>query len=159
MQNSAKPRLGIGPVRQRGQERAQPADPVGPHEQTVPPAGPALLGLKFLPADHEPRKIEFVLVRRGVGAMVVAKLAVVAFVGDLFVIAGRELGELAVLRVNPVKQRVEGGAEIKAAAAPVADLEDPRGFLFDGGPRERAGRQINAFQSLRPSSPLVNRLA
>ncbi len=97
--------------------------------------------------------------RRGVRAVVVTELAVVALVGDLFGIAGRELGEIAVLCVDSAKERVEGGTEIETAAAPVADLEDPRGFLFDGGPCERAGRQINAFQSLRPSSPLVNRLA
>ena len=91
--------------------------------------------------------------------MVVAELAVVALIGDSFVIAGRELAEIAVLRVDPLEERIEGRAEIEAAPAPIADLKDPRRFFFDGGSIERAGRQINAFQSLRPSSPLVNRLA
>lgn len=91
--------------------------------------------------------------------MVVAELAVVALVGDLFVVAGRELAEVAVLRVDPLKERVEGRAEIEAAAAPVADFEDPRRLPRDGIALKRGGEKIDGVYSLSPSSPLVNRFA
>ena len=91
--------------------------------------------------------------------MVVAELAVVALVGDALVIAGRELAEVAVLRVDPLEERVEGRAEIEAAAAPVADFEYPRRLLRDGVARKRGGEEIDGVYSLSPSSPLVNRLA
>ena len=91
--------------------------------------------------------------------MVVAELAVVALVGDSFVIAGRELAEVAVLRVDPLEERIEGRAEVEAAAAPVADLEDPRRLLRYGGAIKRGCEEVDGFYSLSPSSPLVNRLA
>ncbi len=91
--------------------------------------------------------------------MVVAKLAVVTLVGDLFVIAGRELAEIAVLRVNPLKERIEGRTEVEAAAAPVTDIEDPRRLLRYGGAIKRGGEKVDGLYSFNPSSPLVNRLA
>src|SRR5205807_8836469 len=111
VQDPAKPRLRVGPVRERGQERAERADPVGPDEQSIPPAGFPLLRLELLPPDHEPREIDLVLVRRGVRAMVVAELAVVALIGDLLKVARRQLAQVAVAGVNSLEERVKRRTE------------------------------------------------
>src|SRR5439155_13908384 len=118
----------------RGQERAEFADPVGPDEQPVPPAGFPLLRLKLLPPNHEPREVDLILVRGRVRAMVIAQLAVVALVGDLLEVARRQLAQVAVAGVNSLEQRVEGRAEVETAAASIADLKNPQRLLDDRRP-------------------------
>src|SRR2546426_2752384 len=145
VQDPAKPRLRVGPVRERRQQRAEFADPVGPDEQPVPPAGLALLRLELLPADHEPREVDLVLMRRGVGAMVIAELAVVALVSDLLKVARRQLAQVAVAGVNSLEERVEGRTEIKTPPTTVADLKDAQGLLDDSGTLERRRNKINTF--------------
>src|SRR5439155_6753814 len=119
------------PVCQRRQERAEFADPVGPDEQPVPPTGFPLLRLELLPPDHEPREIDLVLMRRGVGAMVVAELAVVALIGDLLKVARRQLAQVAVAGVNSLEERVKGRREIKTPPTTVAYLKDAQGLMDD----------------------------
>ena len=145
VQDPAKPRLGVGPVRERCQERAEFADPVGPDEQPVPPAGFPLLRLELLPPDHEPREIDLVLMRGGVRAMVVAELAVVALIGDLLKVARCQLAQVAVAGVNSLEERVKGRTEIKAPPTTVADLKDAQGLLDDGGTLERRRNKINTL--------------
>src|SRR3989454_4744707 len=145
VQDPAKPRLRVGPVRERRQERAEFTDPVGPDEQPVPPAGFPLLRLKLLPPDHEPREIDLVLMRRGVGAMVVAELAVVALIGDLLKVVRRQLAQVAVAGVNSLEERVKGRTEIKTPPTTIADLKDPQGLLDDGGTLELRRNKIKTL--------------
>src|SRR5207247_10430571 len=122
VQDPAKPRLGVGPVRERGQERAEFADPVGPDEQPVPPAGFPLLRLELLPPDHEPREIDLVLMRGGVRAMVVAELAVVALIGDLLKVAGCQLAQVAVDGFHSLEAGVRTRTATKARRTTTACL-------------------------------------
>src|SRR5438445_264987 len=145
VQDPAKPRLRASPVRERRQQRAELADPVGPDEQPVPPAGFPLLRLELLPPDHEPRKIDLVLVRAGVGAMVVAELAVVALIGDLPKVVRRQLAQVAVAGVNSLEERVKGRTEIKTPPTTVADFEDAQGLLDDGGTLKRRRNKVNTL--------------
>src|SRR5437867_10373697 len=145
VQDPAKPRLRVGPVRERGHQRAEFADPVGPDEQPVPPAGFPLLRLELLPPDHEPRKIDLVLMRRGIGAMVVAELAVITFVGDLLKVARSQLAQVAVAGVDSLEERVKGRTEIKTPPTTVADFKDAQSLLDDGGTLERGRNKINTL--------------
>src|SRR2546427_12664080 len=139
VQDPAKPRLRAGPVCERGHQRAEFADPVGPYDEPVPPAGFPLLRLELLPPDHEPREIDLVLMRGGVRAMVVAELAVVALIGDLLKVVRRQLAQVAVAGVNSLEERVKGRTEIKTPPTTVADFKDAQGLLDDRRPLQFLG--------------------
>src|SRR5438309_8710783 len=145
VQDPAKPRLRVGPVPERGPERLERADPVVPDEQSVLPADFPLLRLELLPPDHEPREIDLVLVRRGVRAMVVAELAVVALIGDLLKVARRQLAQVAVAGVNSLEERVKRRTEIKTPPTPVADIKNPQGLLDDRRSLEHRRNKINTL--------------
>ena len=85
----------------------------------------------LLPHDHQVWKIYRVLVRRGIGAVIKTELAIIAFVDDPVVIGRRQLGNITLVDVDTVQQGVEGGAEVEASPAPVADLIDPEGFFLE----------------------------
>ena len=63
--------------------------------------------------------------------MVVTQLAVIAFLFDLFEILALKLGQVAFVFIDSIKQRVEGGAEIKAAAAPTTDVIHSKSLFFE----------------------------
>jgi uncharacterized protein YegL len=64
--------------------------------------------------------------------MVEAELAVVAFIDHAVMIRGREFRDIALILINPIQQRIEGGTEIEAAAASVAHIVNAQRFLFKG---------------------------
>ena len=57
-----------------------------------------------------------------IGTMVVAELAVITFVDDFLVVSRRQLGNVALILVDPVQQRVERGTKIEAPPAAIADF-------------------------------------
>src|SRR3954465_2976581 len=64
--------------------------------------------------------------RRDVGALDVADLALEALVDDLVLLALGELGRVLVLvPVDEVEQRREAGAQVPAQPAPVTQVVDP----------------------------------
>ena len=62
--------------------------------------------------------------------MIEAELAVVAFLDDLMMIAGGQLGDITFIHINPIQQSIERGAQIEAASATITDLIDPQGFFL-----------------------------
>jgi len=69
--------------------------------------------------------------RRGVGTVVIAELAVITFFFHLFVVMWLEFRYVAFMLINPVKQGVKRGAEVKAPPAPVTDVIDSDRLLFE----------------------------
>ena len=66
----------------------------------------------------------------GVGAMVVAEFAVITFFLDLLVVGRSDFGDIAFVSIDFVEEGVERLAEIKTAAASIADTKDSIGLLF-----------------------------
>ena len=62
--------------------------------------------------------------------MVVAELAVIAFLFNLFEILGRKLRRVALVLINAIEEGIEGRAEVETAAASVTDVIDAQGFFF-----------------------------
>lgn len=61
---------------------------------------------------------------RRIGTVVVAEFAVIALIDDPMVVGGRELGNVALMTVDAVEQRVERRTKIEAAPAAIADFID-----------------------------------
>ncbi|UCE64588.1 MAG: hypothetical protein JSU59_05495, partial [Nitrospirota bacterium] len=76
-----------------------------------------------------PGEINFVVMRRAIGTVVVTEFAVITFLFHLFEILGRELGDITVIVINAVKERIEGRTEIKTPAAAIADVIDSQRFI------------------------------
>ena len=75
---------------------------------------------------------------RRIGTVVVAEFTVIALIDDPMVVGGRELGDVALITVDAVKQRVERRTKIETAPAAIADFIDAlRGF--SGAARDRWG--------------------
>ena len=62
--------------------------------------------------------------RRCIGTVVVAEFTVIALIDDPMVVGGRELGDVTLITVDAVEQRVERRAKIEAASAAIADFID-----------------------------------
>lgn len=75
-------------------------------------------------------KIHFVLMGRGIGAMVETKLAVIAFIDNPMMIDRCQLRHVALIDIDSIEQRVKSWAEIEAAATPVAYLINSQRFPF-----------------------------
>jgi hypothetical protein len=69
--------------------------------------------------------------RRRVGTVIVAKLAVVAFVDNPVLIGWRELRKGALILVDAVEQRGKRGAQVEAATTPVANFINTQCFFFE----------------------------
>jgi len=71
-----------------------------------------------------------------IGAVVETELAVIAFLFNLRVILGSEFCKITLILINPVKERIEGRAQVKASSTAVADIKDPTrlGFELRPGP-------------------------
>jgi len=67
--------------------------------------------------------------RRAIGTVVVTEFAVVTFFFHLFEILCSELGDITVIAINAVKERIEGRTEIKTPAAAIADVIDSQRFF------------------------------
>jgi hypothetical protein len=78
----------------------------------------------LLSRNHQAREIEGILMRGRIGAVVVAEFAVIAFVDDPVMVGGRELGDVALIPVDAIEQRIERRTQIEAAPAAVADFID-----------------------------------
>ena len=114
------------PVGQRSGESGEPADEIGLDQQTVPPAHASLGGIPLFPQHHELGKIQRILMRRRVGTMVVAELAIVTLVHHALMLGRHDAFDMAVVPVDAVEERVERRAEIETATASVANLIDPQ---------------------------------
>jgi hypothetical protein len=66
--------------------------------------------------------------------MVETQLAVITLLFDFGEILRRKPGHLAFVFIQPIDERRKGRAQIKAATAPVADIKNPEGFLFQMSP-------------------------
>jgi hypothetical protein len=78
----------------------------------------------LLPSDHQTGEIEGILMRRRIGTVVVAEFTVIALIDDPMVDGGRELGNVALMTIDAVEQRVERWTKIEAAPAAIADFID-----------------------------------
>ena len=112
------------PIGHGRQQTAEGADQIRLDQQPIAPAHPARRGQMLLPHDHQAGKIESVLMRRRIGAVVEAEFTVIAFIDDPMVVGRCELGDVALIPVDPVEQRVERRTEIEAAPAAIADFID-----------------------------------
>lgn len=71
--------------------------------------------------------------RRSIGAVVEAELALVAEIGDASQVRGAKLFRFPIygIPVETAEEIVERRAEIIAAPAPIADIEDPLELALD----------------------------
>jgi hypothetical protein len=85
-------------------------------------------------AEYEPGDVHLPAVRRVVGAVRDAELALEAEIGEVAEIPWRQAVHLAVhLRaIERPEEDVEGGTQVVAAAAGVADVRDPAQLLVHG---------------------------
>jgi hypothetical protein len=65
--------------------------------------------------------------------MVEAQFAVVTFIDDAVVVRGCKFHDIALVLVDPIQERVEGGTEIEATATAIAHIVNTQRFLFEGG--------------------------
>ena len=71
------------------------------------------------------------MMRRRIRAMIVAKFAIVAEIGDVRLIFGGQAVRFSGSIVDSDKHLVKGGTEIETAAASVADVGDPGEFFAE----------------------------
>ena len=65
--------------------------------------------------------------------MVEAQFAVVAFIDHAVVVRSGKFRDIAFVLVDPIQERIKGGAEIETTAASVAHIINTQRFLFEGG--------------------------
>jgi hypothetical protein len=119
------------PIDQGSQRAADRSKHIRLDQPSISPGDASRHGQMLFPRNHQTWKIQRVLMRRGIGAMVVTELAVITFVDDAVVIGLGQLGDIAFVRVDTVKQRIERGTEIEATAAAVAHLINPLRLLLE----------------------------
>ena len=121
------------PSWQAGGEGAQPAGAVGVGELAVDEADALLARLDRAVAQHQMREIDVPVVRRHVGALGheahVAERAGLLDLGVVLLLHAVDLAGRAV--VDQVEQPREGIAQVEAAPAAVADVEDPLHLRFE----------------------------
>ena len=105
------------------------AEGIGGHEPAIPPSDTSRCGQPLFPEDHQMGKINLVLVRRRIGAVIETELTIVAFVDDPAMIVHRQLCDVSVESIDAVEERTERGAQIETAPASVADFLNALGFL------------------------------
>ena len=88
-------------------------------------------------AAHQPREVELPLVRRHVGTLHVAELALVALIDDFVALGVTQRADVTVVLVDVPEHRREGRAQVEAQSAPVAEVEDAVEFLA-----ERSGVEV-----------------
>ena len=97
-----------------------------------------------------------VVMGRRVRAVVVTELAVITLFFDPLVIRGGQAGDVALILVDPVQQRVEGRAEVEAATTTVAHVEHAIRLPDEIVPRPIRGNEVNAFQERRCHAPRLS---
>jgi hypothetical protein len=114
----------------------------------------------FFPRDHQAGKIEGILMRWRIGTMVVAEFTVIALIDDPMVVGERKLGDVTLILVDTVEQRIERRTQIETAPAAIADFIDAlRVFLklrrIDGVDQAQAihGWGEHALSHQQPWSP------
>jgi len=125
----------VGPVDERRRQGTETPHEVGVAEEPVLERDPAASRLGRPRPQHEPREIHLPAVRRGVRAVVVAELALIAKIHHPLEGPGRKLLGVAVhlLGIEAHEQILERGTERDAAAAAVADIVDPAELLLHLG--------------------------
>ena len=79
--------------------------------------------------------------------MVIAELAVIALVCDLFEIRLGQFRDVAVVAIDAIEQRVKGRAQIETSPAAVANLVDPVGLLIEIHTAPRRCNEIQSFHA------------
>jgi hypothetical protein len=77
--------------------------------------------------------------------MVVTQFAVIAFVCNLLEIRLSKLGDITLVRIDPVEQGVKRRAEVETPAAPVTDVIDSEGFLLELCTGNAGGDEVEAL--------------
>ena len=133
----------VHPVRKRRGQTAELADEVGVPEHPVLHAHPAL-GARFRRArtQHQAWKIHGPAMRRRVGAVVVAELALVTEIDDFLDVGRRQLLHVAVDRVDvdSIEHHLEGRTERQASPTSVADVVDAPELAVDVAAVPELGR-------------------
>jgi hypothetical protein len=78
----------------------------------------------LLPCDHQAGEIEGVLMWWRIGTVVETELTIIALIDDPMVVGLCELGDVAIIPIDPVEQRVERRTKIEAAPTAIADFID-----------------------------------
>src|SRR5262249_33004523 len=121
----------VGPVGQVREVRGDAAEGVQVGQDLVLQRHALFLDPGRFGAQHEPREVYLPPVWRDVGARRGAQLALVTPIDNLTHGLARQPGRLAVDFVDAVEEHVKRGAEVIAATATVADVEDAGEFLPD----------------------------
>src|SRR5262249_9684193 len=119
------------PIGDRGPQTPEGADHVRLDQQPIAPAYSPRHGKMLFPRNHQPRKIECVLMRGRIGAVVETELTVIALIHDLMMVGWRKLGDVTLIPVDAVEQRVERRTQIEAAPAAIADFIDALRVLLE----------------------------
>ncbi len=82
--------------------------------------------------------------------MVETELTVIALLFDLCEILGSEFGGVALILINPVYQRIERRAQVKASSTSVTDIKNPAGLGFKLRPRPAGSDEIKFWHSSKP---------
>jgi hypothetical protein len=85
----------------------------------------------FFPYRHEERKVDAVLMRRRIGTMVETELAIVALIDDAMMVRRGQFGDVALVPIDPIQERVERRTEIEATPTTIADVIDAKGFFVE----------------------------
>ena len=65
--------------------------------------------------------------------MVETELAIVALVDNAMMVCRGQFGDVALVLINPIQERVEGRTEIEATPTTIANVIDAKGFLVENG--------------------------
>src|SRR6185295_3492686 len=95
------------PIGKRRQQTPKGADDIRLDQQPIAPAHPPRRGQMLLPPDHQAGEIECILMRRRIGAVVETEFTVIALIDEPMVVGWCELGDVTLIAVNAVEQRVE----------------------------------------------------
>ena len=101
---------------------------------------------------------------RRIGTVVETELAIIALIDDPMVVGWRELGDVALIPIDAVEQRVERRTKIEAAPAAIADFIDAlRVFLelrgidgIDQTQTVHGGANMLSAISSQPSTPEID---
>jgi len=103
----AEPRRRERPIAERGGHSPKFSNQLCLDQETIPPRSAVFLDPLFFPGCHETWKIDFVLMRWRIGAMVKTELAVITLFFHLFVIGSRDLRDITVVFIDPVQKGIK----------------------------------------------------
>ena len=110
----------------------------------------ALFDLNSFRAQHDAWEIKVPNMRRSIGAMVIAKLALIAQVNHFLIVVGLENRSVLTRSINALEHEVKRRAEVKTPPALMTYVENPGKFLVQvTAIPEKRGPDIKSWLSLK----------